>query len=115
MASIERTAYPRFKRRVSAQELHQVYTPTEPEIAFTWRTARGPASLRALAVLFKVFRRLGYFPALAEVPAVVVEHVRTILQRPPTVQPVVGENTLYRHHQAIRRFLGIEPYGRAAR
>jgi len=115
MASIERTAYPRFKRRVTAQELHQVYTPTDPEIQFAWRTARGPASLLVVAVLLKAFQRLGYFPALAEVPPVIVDHVRARLQLPPTVELVVTPPTLYRHHQAIRRLLGVEPYGRAAR
>ncbi|GAB1532129.1 hypothetical protein YSY22_35510 [Brevibacillus formosus] len=28
MASIERTAYPRFKRNPTSKELHEVYTPT---------------------------------------------------------------------------------------
>jgi hypothetical protein len=32
MASIERTAYPRFKRQVSARELRDVYTASPDEI-----------------------------------------------------------------------------------
>jgi hypothetical protein len=32
MASIERTAYPRFKRFMSARELHVFYTPQPDEI-----------------------------------------------------------------------------------
>ncbi len=43
MASIERTAYPRFKRRPTAQELTDVYTATTEEVAFVRATARGPA------------------------------------------------------------------------
>jgi hypothetical protein len=34
MTSIERTAYPRLKRRPSAQELADVYTPTTEDLAF---------------------------------------------------------------------------------
>src|SRR5712691_11368539 len=42
MTSIERTAYPRLKRRPSAQELADVYTPTIDDLAFIRATARGP-------------------------------------------------------------------------
>ena len=41
MASIERTAYPRFKRRPSAQELTEVYTPSAEELVFHARGERG--------------------------------------------------------------------------
>ena len=34
VASIERTAYPRFKRFLSARELHVFYTPQPEEV--TW-------------------------------------------------------------------------------
>jgi len=33
MASVERTAYPRFRRFMSARELHVFYTPVAEEIA----------------------------------------------------------------------------------
>ena len=42
MASIERTAYPRFKRRSAAQELTDFYPPSSEEVAFSRATARGP-------------------------------------------------------------------------
>src|SRR5437868_10096287 len=62
MTSIERTAYPRLKRRPSAQELADVYTPTVEDLAFIRATARGPSSTLTLAVLLKVFQRLGHLP-----------------------------------------------------
>jgi hypothetical protein len=34
MASIERTAYPRFKRSLTPQHLHALYTPTSEEMVF---------------------------------------------------------------------------------
>ena len=69
MASIERTAYPRFKRRPTAQELTDVYTPTSEEVAFSRATARGPTPTLTLVVLLKAFQRLGYFPRLQDVPS----------------------------------------------
>ena len=60
MTSIERTAYPRLKRRPSAQELADVYTPTVEDLTFIRATARGPSSTLTLAVLLKVFQRLGH-------------------------------------------------------
>src|SRR6266566_7466347 len=77
MTSIERTAYPRLKRRPSAQELADVYTPTVEDLAFIRASARGPWSTLTLAVLLKVFQRLGHLPRLQDVPFVIVSHVRS--------------------------------------
>jgi hypothetical protein len=41
MASIERTAYPRFKRFMSARELHVFYTPQPDEIVWAREAAGG--------------------------------------------------------------------------
>lgn len=76
MTSIERTAYPRFKRLLSARELHVFFTPQSDEVAWA-RSAAGPDEhVLALVVWLKCFGRLGYFPALETVPAAVVDHVR---------------------------------------
>ena len=40
MASIERTAYPRFKRTHTAQELDALYTPNNDELSFSRALAR---------------------------------------------------------------------------
>ena len=50
MASIERTAYPRFKRVTSARELDESFTPTADEIAWAQGLTRSPAHLLALVV-----------------------------------------------------------------
>jgi hypothetical protein len=71
VTSIERTAYPRFKRLPSARELHVFYTPQPGEVAWARGVAGSGEHLLALLVLAKCFGRLGYFPALADVPAVV--------------------------------------------
>ncbi|TBR12685.1 MAG: DUF4158 domain-containing protein [Rugosibacter sp.] len=61
MASIEHTAYPRFKRSPSARELEALYTPTSDELSF----ARKAQPRFGLLLLLKAFQRLGYFPAVA--------------------------------------------------
>ena len=40
MASIERTAYPRFKRNPLVKELEALYTPTKDELDFARAMAR---------------------------------------------------------------------------
>ncbi|MBD1382928.1 DUF4158 domain-containing protein [Metabacillus arenae] len=61
MTSIERTAYPRFKRSLTKKELQRIYTPKLEETQFIHSIARGPENLLTAAVLFKSFQRLGYF------------------------------------------------------
>lgn len=112
MASIERTAYPRFKRAPTAKELQEIYTPTPQEIEFGYQAARGVQNRLTLLVLLKAFQRLGYFPALDQIPQVIVNHVVHSLRLPPGVS--VGYDnarTLYRHHRAIRAYLEVTPYG----
>jgi len=75
MASIERTAYPRFKPSLTANELQTLYCPTDDERAFIATHARGEAQQLTLLTLLKCQQHLGYLPALAEVPA----HIRTYL------------------------------------
>src|SRR5713226_9104918 len=110
MTSIERTAYPRFKRRPSAQELADVYTPTTEELVFIRASARGPSPTLTVAVLLKSIQRLGYLPRLQDVPFAVVAHIRSCLRLPPNRALDIGVRTLYRHHAAIREFLNVRPW-----
>ncbi len=75
MASIERTAYPRFKPSLSANELQTLYCPTDDERALIATHARGDAQQLTLLTLLKSQQHLGYLPALAEVP----EQIRVYL------------------------------------
>ena len=115
MTAIERTAYPRFKRRPSAQELADVYTPTAEELTFLRATARGASPTLTLAVLLKAFARLGHFPRLQDVPFAVIAHVRSCLRLPPGTALDVTPRTLYKHHAAVRAFLRVQPWEPAAR
>ena len=53
MASIERTAYPRFKAVLSAQELQTLYAPTEEERAFVATHTRTDSQQLTLLALLK--------------------------------------------------------------
>ena len=50
MASIERTAYPRFKPTPSTQELLDLYTPTAEELVFAQQVTRSSAHLFTPAI-----------------------------------------------------------------
>ena len=79
MASIERTAYPRFRRMIAGRELDEVFTPTQDEMS--WARARTTTEQHRLAllVLLKCYQRLGYFPSLLKVPSEIISHVRVQL------------------------------------
>lgn len=115
MASIERTAYPRFKRTQTSSELQQFYTPLEDEIAFAKKNARTLNHQFSLLVLMKAFQRLGYFPGFEEIPNTIVLHIRSSMQMDQSVllgyqQP----RMLYRHQRAIRSYLSVMVYGKSA-
>lgn len=111
MTTIERTAYPRFKTVLTNRELQEIYTPTQEEITFANTTARGPQQCLALTVLLKSFQRLGYFPAIEEVPVGIVHHIRAWLQLPDDISlQGIAPTSLYRYHKAIRTYLGVASY-----
>jgi hypothetical protein len=100
MTSIERTAYPRFRRVVTPPELAELSpTPTR------WPgrgTAPAPdARLLALVVSLKCSQRLGYFPRVDQVPAAAVDHLRRCLDlaegtTPNLVRSVPGRRSASR-------------------
>jgi hypothetical protein len=63
LASIDRTAYPRFKRVVSARELAEAFTPTPDEITWARGRTQSDEHFLALVVRLKSYQRLGYFPS----------------------------------------------------
>ncbi|MEU0989925.1 hypothetical protein [Streptomyces sp. NPDC005953] len=64
MTSIERTAYPRFKRLITAHELHLFFSPTRDE------------HLLDLLQMLKPCQRMGCFPRLKDIPNIVVDFAR---------------------------------------
>ncbi len=116
MASIERTAYPRFKRYFTPDELREIYTPTTTEIAFSLANTTGQKNFFNLIVLLKSFQRLGYFPQLAEIPKPIVSHIRDCLKLPEEVGLGYDQSrSLYRHKSQIRSYLKVTPFDQEAR
>src|SRR5262249_6848010 len=112
MASIERTAYPRFKSSLTATELHALYCPTDDERAFIMTHARGESQQLTLLTLLKCQQHLGYLPALADVPEQICTYLCQQLHLLPLLYTHVdAEKTLYRYRQLIRTYLDIKPYG----
>jgi hypothetical protein len=108
VASIERTAYPRFKRIIAAKKLREAFTPSADEVAWAREATRAPGHLLGLVVLLKCFQRLGYFPKLADVPAAVTENVRDCLELPGEVALDYDADRTLRHHKAlVRDRLGV--------
>jgi hypothetical protein len=103
LASIERTAYPRFKRYFTSKELREIYTPTPAEIAFGLSTTQGKVHFLNLMVLLKTFQRLGYFPKFTDIPKSLVNHIRFTLGLPEDISVGYEQSrTMYRHRTAIR-------------
>lgn len=111
MASIERTAYPRFPRTLTLKDLHASFSPRPDETEWAQGFSRSPERRLALLVLLKCFQFLRHFPALETIPEEVVEHVSATLAMPAAkTLSYTSHTALYRHHKAIRTLLGVKPY-----
>lgn len=108
MASTDRTAYPRFARAVSARELAEVFTPSAVEVEWARGKTQDDQHLLALLVWLKAYRRLGYFPKLKDVPAVVSEHIREVIGLPEGVAlEDAAERSAKRHRSFVRQRMGV--------
>jgi hypothetical protein len=116
MTAIDRTISRRMKRSYSTRELIEAYTPTEEERRFVSTMTRTAQNQLNLMLWIKLFPCLGYFPALSDIPAPLVDHVRQALGLAAEVLPGYDhDRTLYRHHQVVREYYLILPYGKEAR
>jgi TnpA family transposase len=111
MASIERTAYPRFSvgRIVKEQELEKFYSVTPEETLYINKNIRGSGMRLNFTVQLKTYQRLGYFPKLATIPIVIIEHIRKSLGifNTDINFHYDHDTTLYRHRDHICAYLKI--------
>ncbi|MFD8811270.1 DUF4158 domain-containing protein [Streptomyces sp. NPDC059627] len=86
--SIERTAYPRFKRLITAHELHLFFAPTREEVA--WAAERMGSDGHQLALLptLKSYQRTDRFPKPDEYPEMVIDFVRRTVELPEGTLPL---------------------------
>ncbi len=93
MASIDRTAYPRFKSALTATELQALYRPTDEELRLVSKHARGDTGQLTLLTLLKCHQHLGYTPALPHVPSQIRTYLSQQLHLPGglcSAQPVTA-------------------------
>jgi TnpA family transposase len=117
MPSIHETAYPRLRSQVSLRELAELYTPTTDELVLADEVTRGAVAQLGFLVLLKTFQCLGYFVAVKEVPPSIIVHIARSVSLSLTPADLVGydqSGTRWRHLQAIRTHLRVQPYGRGA-
>lgn len=113
MASIERTAYPRFPRLITPQDLQRLFSPRPEDLAWVTDFARKADRQLALMVLLKCFEYLRYFVAVEQIPPEIVEHISACMGQTPQNEityPESSHRSLYRHHEAIREHLSVRPF-----
>lgn len=93
---------------MSARELAEVFTPSVGEVEWARGKTQDDQHLLALLVWLKAFQRLGYFPKLADVPAVVAEHVRGVIGLlEGTELAEAAERSAKRHRGFVRARMGV--------
>jgi hypothetical protein len=105
MTSIERTAYPRFGRVITARELDAL-GPLPDEIEWVRERSRSDEHLLALALALKCFQRLGHFPREDGVPEAVVERVRSCLGLAGATVPDAARRTAAWQRELVRERVG---------
>jgi TnpA family transposase len=116
VTSIERTAYPQFRRLTSARVLHVFFTPMAEEIAWARERTASPESLFALVLALKCFQKMARFCSREEIPEVVVDHVRRCLELGPEAEPDHGAaRTAKWHRKQVRARQGVAYDQRRAR
>ena len=112
MTMRERTAYPRFKRKLTDKELAEFFTLSDEEWQFVVTTARGNAPRFQLALYLKCFQKLGYLPQMGAIPQAIINYIAKQLY--PNLQLPVAEvtdATRSAYRQAIYAYLQVRPYG----
>ncbi|MFI5652862.1 Tn3 family transposase [Streptomyces anulatus] len=108
MTSIERTAYPRFKRLITARELHLFFSPSREEVEWAVARTSSDGHQLALLVLLKSYQRMGCFPRWEEVPETVADFVRRAVELPEGLVAGHGaDKTAKNHRSLVRQRVGV--------
>ena len=108
MTSIERTAYPQFRRLTTARVLHVFFTPAADEAPWARERTESPEALLALVVDLKCFQKMARFCSREEIPQAVTDHVRHCLGLAPETEPGHGAaRTAKWHRGQVRKRQGV--------
>jgi TnpA family transposase len=116
MTTLDRTAYPRFRRKPLTGEVAATFSLSDEEILLLHKQIKRSAEHRlAFAMLFKSFQHLGYVPNLDEVPGYVVNQLRVSLKLRRSVLPAaVDRMTRQRYVEAILKHHKVHRFDRNA-
>jgi hypothetical protein len=98
---------------LTEEELRLLFTIKSDEWA--WAVARRGPSMVALLTQLKIFQHVGRFLPVRDLPPVAIAHVAKEIYLDAPTEFGYDRRTLYRHHGAIREYLGITPWGAKAR
>jgi hypothetical protein len=109
LASIDRTAYPRFRGTVTARELVESFTPTVDEVGWARGKTTADQTFLVLVIWLKCYQRMRYSPGLDEVSDAVAGHIRTALGLPDSVAVgVEAVRSAARYRDYVRERLGVK-------
>ena len=118
MISITKTAYPRFKKSYNEEELTKIFEPTDKELKFCRKNARGETQRLTLLALLKSHQYLGYMPNTLRVPKSLRQYLADKLVSSKALQLIelteTNKKTFYRYRKAIRSFLKVLPWSEQA-
>ena len=111
MASIERTAYPRFKPVLTVHELEELYCPTEEDLDFVGKRADDPTQQLILLARLKCHQHLGYLPTFDEIPDSIRIYLCQQLRLPADTKWLPEtQMSRHRHRLSIRAYLQVSSY-----
>jgi len=118
MISISKTAYPRFKKKYTEEEITKIFEPNENQLRFCRKNARGDTQRLTLLTLLKSHQYLGYIPNTAIVPKLLRQYFSVQLGFSKDLELIKltesNKKTLYRYRKAIRSFLKVLPWSEQA-
>jgi hypothetical protein len=107
--------YPEIPDPLTAADLHRLFTPLYAERTWASKVARTAASQLVLLVQLKVFQTIGRFRRQEGIPRSVIGHIAERLGVEHGTRLDYPDRTRYRHRAEVIKFLGISPWGDAAR
>lgn len=118
MASIEETAYPRFKSVYSENELIRTYFITEEEMRFITRASKKMANQIIFATQLKCAQRIGYFCLFEDISESIVSFIVQQFGTQITLKKLKEcslSRTAIRYQPIIRDYLNIKAFDNQAK
>ncbi len=113
MTLVNRTAYPRFRKQFTQEELCKLYDLNHGDLAYIKSSSKGDKQRLTFASLLKTYHNLGYFPSLRDIPDDIRKHLANQLGLDIVTSYLDEEKlrpSLHRYKEVIRSHLQSKPY-----